>query len=201
LQGSHNWNIKDIKNWNTDQLFTVWDAAIRMEIGLNTITGGQGKNWMDKNLNSITFMIGGVVAGNSYVEGSTVHLLVNFENENLIWSSPNNEVETMIAHELGHVFDNRTRHAQWDVTWFGGGAADELMKMVGGKSTGLLKFLNNSLSLKTNRFLDVDGFGYGNNSSADYFAHAFSATICTPNTPNTPLLAEMWMSALLDLTK
>jgi hypothetical protein len=50
-------------------------------------------------------------------------------------------------------------------------------------------------------FKDNAGFGYGNKSEADYFAHTFSAVIAMPHNPNTPPIAEMWMAVLIDLTK
>jgi hypothetical protein len=44
------------------------------------------------------------------------------------------------------------------------------------------------------------GPGYAQNSSADYFAHTFTAAIINhPSIPN--MSVQFWMAALIDLTK
>ena len=51
-----------------------------------------------------------------------------------------------------------------------------------------------------NAFGSKGHFGYGNNSPADYFAHAFAVTIALPGEPNLPRLAESWMIDLINRT-
>jgi len=161
------------------------------------IAGGYGQEWINKNLSGTQIDIGGF-SGNCITFGSTVYLPENFENKT--WNAPENSTLAMIIHELGHVLDNRSGGG--NATWFGGGAGDALMNYVGGQSKYFIRWLKNSLSLPDdNMFKDNNGYGYGNNSPADYFAHTFASTILTPNNSNMPIMAMVWMEAMIDLTK
>jgi hypothetical protein len=107
----------------------------------------------------------------------------------------------MIIHELGHVWDNRSRSGFGDVTIFGGGLGDDLYKHMGGTPSGLR--FTGVVSFPSNRrdsfFPPNVGTIYGNNSQADYFAHTFAGT--TLNSSDVPDNAKKFMAALIDQTK
>jgi hypothetical protein len=89
-----------------------------------------------------------------------------------------------------------------EATWYGGGPSEALMETVGGEFDGALYFWPGSLSMpQSNMYQNSNGFGYGNNSPADYFAHTFAATVLYPGNVNTPKLAEMWMNSYIYLTQ
>ena len=107
----------------------------------------------------------------------------------------------MIIHELGHVVDDRSSIlGMGDL--IGGGDGDQLMAFVGGKSTSVLRFLPNTLSIPPeNAFISSKGWGYGNSAPAEYFAQTFSGTIYNPYDPHLPIAASAWMSAFLNRTR
>ena len=167
-----------------------------MESGLSAITGGYGKGWMQKNLNGADINVisqsranslPSFLQGNNFALKSQINIQPGFENSQ--WDSPGFRVDTNIAHELGHVVDNRSEKYGLG-SFSGGGSGDELMQIVGGKPKGWglitgLRFLPNSLSIpRENAFGRSNGWGYGNNGPADYFAHAFAGTIFNQNDPN-----------------
>jgi hypothetical protein len=181
-------------------------ALLTMQTGLDGITGGHGRDWIFKNLVGARIVVGtrrdlfGLPVGRPHTIGSTVYLLTNFEHYR--YEMPEYRVDVMLMHELAHVWDNRSAHGLG--TLFGGGYGDALMKWMGCKSTALLglRFLDHSLHIPPgNRFINEQGFGYGNNSPADYFAHTFAAALATPCHPNLPPRAEAWMVELIDRTK
>jgi len=145
--------------------------------------------------------VGGISSSlikSTFVSGDNIHLLKNFEN--MTWSSIGYRPDTMIIHEFGHVLDNGL--ADSEATLFGGGPGDMLLDFVGGKSTALFRCAKGlSIPSKIDTYENKDGYGYGNNSAADYFAHAFSAAIVDPENTNAPLKARLWVSTLINLTQ
>ena len=186
-------------NWNLEQVVVISKAIDKMIKGVDDITGGNGQDWVIKNLGGSSIALGqGILKNNSFVFSSTIHLPNGFENRT--WNAIDFSTENMIVHEFGHVFDNS--FAGKEATWFGGGPGDYLLDFKGGKSTALFRW-GDGLSIPDprDRFEIKDGFGYGNTSAADYFAHSFSAAIVAPNNPYAPLKARLWVAALIDLTQ
>jgi hypothetical protein len=99
----------------------------------------------------------------------------------------------MIIHEFGHVWDKRMGHRE--ATWFGGGPGDMLSDFVGGKSTATLRWLPGQYC---DRFQYKDGFGYGNTSAADYFAHCFTSVVAAQENPNVVQRVTMWVGISID---
>lgn len=195
-------------NWSLVQLAIVNASINQVVAGANRITNGNGISWVKKNLGGTVFDLGGGLSGLleiNYVTHNVVHLSNNFDNlgdPRIKWNSINFLEHTMIIHELGHILDNRTSNSPFgDATWFGGGASDGLLNFVGAKPTAPLRFLKGLSLPRQNMFDNRDGFGYGNNSAADYWAHTFTATIVVPDSPYAPQMAKLWMAAFIDLTK
>jgi hypothetical protein len=111
--------------------------------------------------------------------GNTVYLLSD-------WSRDPRGPKSVLAHELGHVVDNRS--AQGIAVWIGGGFGDQLALEKGASQEALKttypRFTNYGAGiLLQNRWPGQEGDWsyYGNKSTADYFAHAFSFAIYEPN--------------------
>lgn len=188
------------KNWNLNQVVIISKAIDKMIKGIaNIITGVNGQDWVKKNLGGSSSDLGqGILKNNPFVFGSTIHMPNGFENQT--WEAIDYSTENMIIHEFGHVFDNG--FAGKEATWFGGGPGDYLLDFVGGKSTAPLRFMKGvNIPDPQDLFENKDGFGYGNSTAADYFAHSFSAAIVAPNNPYAPLKARLWVAALIDLTQ
>lgn len=169
-----------------------------MEKGLDKLTKGAGKEWILKNLSGASFTLNGVSSGmGSFVLGTTVILPATFATDP--WAnSIDQSVESMLIHELGHVWDNNSRSGLGDATFFGGGHADFLSEFMGGDPTGL-RWTGGVNVPGPNRFPADQGPDYGNNSSADYFAHTFVGAIVGSNA--VPQVAKMWISAVINLSK
>ena len=76
-------------------------------------------------------------------------------------------------HELGHVVENKLPARRFlPPTIFGGGASDRLTGILGGKPAGW-RFKNGTSGIPEQFQWKGPGI-YGNHSSADYFAEAFS---------------------------
>ncbi len=110
----------------------------------------------------------------------------------------------MIVHELGHTWDNKMLGEKGfsQAIWSGHGPSDQLMNFVGGESTSLVRWQNSSLSMKNteNLFIPRNGYGYGNNSTVDYFAHSFTVSTISATSTNAPMKAVSWVSSLIYLT-
>jgi len=109
-----------------------------------------------------------------------------------IWLLPDLEQHHLrrphIAHELAHVLDNRLAERRLPSTIFGGGPADQLLRDLGGKPRGL-RFANGVDSLDPELHWTANT-GYGNRSSAEYFAEAFTWSIYDPTQLPSPALLE-----------
>jgi hypothetical protein len=71
------------QNWNIRQVAKINSTITGMIDRIDQITVGYGQEWVQKNLDGSIIDLGGgfsYVLNSSYVSGSTVHLLANFEN-------------------------------------------------------------------------------------------------------------------------
>lgn len=109
-----------------------------------------------------------IFAKNNWVFPShSVYLLNNFDVDDVV-------------HELGHVFENNTSNSICLPTWFGGGAADDLIRFIEGSASGI-RWANGSNGIPPNYLWDPKSSNsdvvYGNHSTADYFATAFEFAV------------------------
>ena len=85
---------------------------------------------------------------------------------------------TLLAHELGHIWDNRTGDEICGASICGGGMSDNLVTFLGGELSRLRFYGGiNGMPMWEND----PHKGYGNNSTADYFAEAFVWSIYDPS--------------------
>ena len=200
------YKIEVSSKFNLKEMKTIYNALGEMETGLNKITNNNGLKWIQKNFQDThielqTEFRKTIFKGSAHVLGSKVYLPTCFSEHP--WDSIDGTVRSLIIHEFGHVFDNRSHSGLIDASIWGGGYGDALMDLIGGKSNG-------PLSLRYTGGFDVyqyykyptdnKGLNYGNNSTADYFAHTFNAAIIKPDViPSS--LTKYWMAAMIDLTK
>lgn len=210
--------LKDFKvnllagKWQKDQAQLVLESLALLRDGLDRITGGRGREWIRSNLGGVSLSIGSdktiwgnrlimdrFFAGRSHVTGNRVYMAGDFHRNP--WRVPGKAGDLWIIHELGHVWDDRSANGLG--TLLGGGHGDALMRHVGARSKAFLglRFVDQSLVIDPiNAFGNQGYFAYGNNSPADYFAHAFAVTIAFPGNPNIPPGVESWMIDLINRT-
>jgi hypothetical protein len=199
-------------NWKTSQTSIILASFELMELGMDRITNGRGRDWLKRNLGNVQVstgsdhsLLGGrlimerIFSGRSHVIGDRVYLAGDFQAH--AWRIPGIKGDLWFLHELAHVWDNRS--AGGFATIFGGGYSDELMKRVGGKNASFpgLRFIDGSLRIDPeNAFGNQLNLVYGNNSSADYFAQTFVAAVALPEKDNVPWVAKAWMNDLIKRT-
>jgi len=127
LKDLYGWNI--LGDWTTEELIVLAEVAETIIKYVNQITNGNGTSWFLDYMGDINInRVGGT---NHYVLGNTVYITFTFLQTTTYHED--------FAHELAHVWDNRTASmiGSFGATWYGGGAADELTKYVGGDPRGL----------------------------------------------------------------
>ncbi|MCM1566088.1 MAG: hypothetical protein NC238_09130 [Dehalobacter sp.] len=204
--------ISKSASFNLKEMKAIYNAIGTMEAGINTLTNGSGLSWINNKFSGTTIsrtptslVENMIFHGSSHVDGSTIYLAEDFANKG--WMSLDGTAGSMIIHEFGHVLDNRSKSSIGDASIFGGGAGDQLMNFINGKSSGLLG--NRAFGGITYGANPFPGYNvqwpstgkpsYGNNSTADYFANTFAATISSYEAVPQP--SGMWMAAFIELTK
>ncbi len=153
---------------------------------------GMGIAWLRQNLAPLWLHLGGVpqLAATWYNRQATSIVFPRTH----IWLAADFDRQTNprlhLAHELAHALDNRLARRRLPATLFGGGPADRLIRDLGGRPRGL-RFANGSYGLPAGLLWTANG-GYGNRSSAEYFAEAFAFSIYDPSRLPSPALLE-WM--------
>jgi RHS repeat-associated protein len=199
--------IKNTFNWETDENFTLGELKTIFASGwtirnyVDQVTNGSGDEWISKNLPSINFHRDGapqkVVSFFARKETDLVFL------SNDIWLGAGvdkalNPIQHTL-HEIGHVFDNNSGKGIIPGIWGGGGFGDRLTRFVGGDPTGI-RWMNGSNGIPSDNLWRKDVMdGYGNTSSADYFAEAFSWTIVDSSKVPNKSVAN-WIDARIVLT-
>uniref|UniRef100_A0A7C4PXQ2 RHS repeat-associated core domain-containing protein n=1 Tax=Bellilinea caldifistulae TaxID=360411 RepID=A0A7C4PXQ2_9CHLR len=207
----HEFEWKIHGEWKLEQLFIVWNTAIFLRHSIATFRNDDGINWIRNYLGGTNFYLS-IFDFSLAPNEKSVFLPKNFEN--MLWEGG---VNGMILHELAHVLDNRialesARGARIypsalkgngningvliPAVIAGGGPADELYKFAGG-TPEFLRFRGGINTPIQNQF--GINYSYGNNSSADYFAHAFMVSIIDYS--NVPEIARLWMKTYISLLK
>jgi RHS repeat-associated protein len=152
-------------NWHDNELSEILKSGRDIRNYVNEIVPGKGEAWMNKFMGGVTFKHGSLF-GFSFVTGSTVHLVDSLKNR---W----------ITHELAHVYDNRSAQDMGnngEALWFGGGNADLMHQWLGGGVPQGLRFMNGTSNMP-DKYQFKPSDGYGNHSTADYFAEVFALAI------------------------
>jgi len=171
---SYHWNV--VGDWTKKELFSLLDAGIAIENKISTLTDGNGRGWMLQQLGDTSFQ------QNNLVQKTVMGILNIFnpagiagvvpgvgKGQSIFLDNSGINPGTMV-HELGHVLDNNTGSNLCAATWCGGGMADALNKSVGGIPSGI-RWSNSTSSIPDRaNWSYIANKGYGNNSTADYFA-------------------------------
>lgn len=199
---SYHWNAAG--DWTKKELFSLLDAGIAIENRISTLTGGNGRGWMLLNLGDTNFQHNNLaqttVIGtlNIFNPGGIAGVVPGVQKGHNIFLDNSGINSRTIAHELGHVLDNNTGLNICVATWCGGGMADALTKFVGGSPAGI-RWANSTDSIPDNaKWLPRVDNGYGNNSTADYFAQAFAYLVVdSASLPNPSI--KMWIEAVISM--
>jgi RHS repeat-associated protein len=182
LKDLYGWNI--LGDWTTEELIVLAEVAETIIKYVNQITNGNGTSWFLDYMGDINInRLGGT---NHYVLGNTVYITFTFLQTTTYHED--------FAHELAHVWDNRTASmiGSFGATWYGGGAADELTKYVGGDPRGLRWWNGTSGIPPDYQWKKAIKNGYGNHSTADYFAESFGWMIYNESAlPQRTILIKM----------
>jgi hypothetical protein len=173
------WNV--IGNWTKKELNALIDAGNYIEGGIDLLTNGNGKGWMYSTMSNVTFV------HNSQSDAALKLISDKFNkglqipgitlNSSLVIIHQLGMTTGTIAHELGHVWDNNSGQGLCPSTWCGGGLADELTVYAGGDPSKT-RWMNGTSGIPASyQWSAAVDYGYGNHSTADYFAQSFKWTL------------------------
>jgi len=184
LFSTYGWNV--MGNWTYEELVVLFEVARDIITYVDEITDGQGEEWFGKHLEDLNIIHDGI-PGNHYVWGNTVHLLTG------AWIN-DPDPHGVFAHELGHIWDNRTGTGLFQAINFGGGVADALVMFVGVNPSGI-RWCNGTSGIPAD--YQWHG-GYGDHSTADYLADSFRYMIYDNSMlPQVDILN--WLNAVISL--
>ncbi len=187
IKDKFKWNFKG--SWTTDELkiiYTTGNDIIRYVDGL---TGGKGQGWLHQYLGGITIAHDYSLPNNqAYPSGTPLPSVppggIIYLNGN--WTDGTKkggwEPHQLLAHEIGHHIDC----ASGGRVGLGcvGGGGDRLADYIGAEPgivrfdlAGSLSFLSDPNIPLSYRWSQNVNQGYGNHSSGEYFAEAFSWNI------------------------
>jgi len=124
IEQNYGWKVEG--EYTSEHLNTILKAGGWIESYVTNLSGSNGQSWIKKNLRNAIFHINGKVINTAYqinIRGfvfpnTDVYLPVKF-------------TAFVVVHELGHVLDNNMGGDK-PAVWFGGGAADQMLKELGG---------------------------------------------------------------------
>ena len=176
-------------NWSNKELSTLYDIGLRILEFANLATGGRGEEWMRDFLVGVMFAHGNLF-GRCYELGGTVHLADN-------WLIDLDGPGYLVTHELAHYIDDITGPdgpASCDLVWQRDGRC--MVEFVGETPVGL-RWTTDPEGIPVQSEWEIRG-GYGNGSTADYFAEAFAWTIYNQtNVPNESI--SLWIKSVMYL--
>ena len=194
------WTV--LGNFSLVQLQIIMKTGIDIRAYADSHTGGQGDYWIKKNLGNVVFHVGGLIQKYASLKtGAPTSLVAPHRH---VWLSSSYETfwhpHQHIAHELGHVFDNNfVNIGIQPATVIGGSLGDAAVRFAGGIPLGK-RFNTPPLQIPEDfKWGSFARSGYGNGSTADYFAEAFAWSIYNPEV--VPGSLSIWVSAIVSLTQ
>jgi hypothetical protein len=124
IEQDYGWKVDG--DYTAEHLNSILKAGAWIDAYVTNLTGKSGQEWIKKYLNSTIFHINGKVINSAYqinIRGFVFPFADVYP--------PDKFTAFVVVHELGHVLDN---HLGGDkpAVWFGGGAADQMLKDLGG---------------------------------------------------------------------
>jgi len=182
--------------WSYNDLLTALNAANTIEDYIDGLTGGRGRAWMRTYLGGIHIWIGATNGG------------LGLPNNIILpswWGRPIDGDESILAHELGHIWDINTGTIKNPKVGVEGGVADMLNSFIGGgiSTTRDCRYCNpNQLDyldphIPKSETWSLGGKYYGNGATADYLAEAFAYAIY--DRPLVPQRALLWVDLIISL--
>ena len=180
IKDVYKWNLKG--NWTLKELKTIYQTGRDIEQYADSMTGGNGLDWMHDALGNTTIEHVGFADGHSDTMpflgenfGPRIRLNDNWLNDP--WGA-----EVVFAHELGHV---------WDIN-SGFTYSGEMNRNLGGSSRCFLCAPGDGVpQWKSSYHTTKSGDAYGNTKRNEYFAEAFSAAVYNPG--DVPAGATEWI--------
>lgn len=174
--------------WQTSSRFTGGELQTILSAGrdirsfVEGVMPGQGAAWMTRWLSALRFHSQGLPQRVvTFFNRAPTSLVFPFRD---IWFVKDldhfRNPRQHVTHEIGHVLDNRS--GGWlPSIWFGRGDGDKLARFVGGKPARL-RWINGSVDIpNAHRWTQPEQHpAYGDHSTADYFAEAFTWAIYDP---------------------
>lgn len=182
--------------WSDEALLIINETGKDITAHIERLKGMPAPGWVRRNIPAVfrrTGLMGKLkfLRGNSFVFPRVVVCLADqFERIGA-------GAKAHVAHELGHVLDNHAGNPLLPATFVGGGAADQMVRAVGGApQRSALRFAPDRNYPRRAGLVETwKPNHYGNNSPADDFAETFSLTIYQPDT--VPPQRLLWMTEFL----
>jgi hypothetical protein len=180
LLNEFGWGTDNNNYWSYQEAKTIYESAYAiLDYANKTVKNGNGLSWMEILLGDVYFTHQAYLGIQAHMvpEGNNMHLLPS-------WIDDPREAKGLLIHELGHVVDNRSSLSSMAV-WSGQGMGDKLALYMGANASKLdysIRWCNGTMGIfDENQWNKNDLYlNYGNNSTADYFAHTFSFAILAP---------------------
>jgi len=124
LEQDYGWKVDG--DYTSEHLNTILKAGAWIESYVANLTGMNGQAWIKKYLHNANFHINGKVINSAYQIN-----IRGFVFPNTDVYLPDKFTAFVVVHELGHVLDNNLGGDK-PAVFFGGGAADQMLKDLGG---------------------------------------------------------------------
>jgi RHS repeat-associated protein len=192
MHDKYGWEEKG--KWTYQEYRTLYNAGTKIENYINGI-GGSGQEWIRENLGNTTFYR----TQSAQVTNSMLGIFDRVPGPKPGSTPWNNGInlsagfgDYVVIHELGHRWDNSSKSGVCPATWCGGGIADKLVTDIGGDPRGIRWHNGNNEIPSEYQWSNLVMDGYGNSSSAEYFAESFVWLVINPT--QLPPTVENWMN-------
>lgn len=193
-------------DWKTNRKLTgrqlePIDRAVRdLRAFIEDILPGEGSSWIRRNLSFLSISVGGLP--NRLISRlKKANTTIVFPQRSIWFADSYTHMknpEHHIVHELAHALDNSLSNRLLPATLFGGGPADALVSALGGDPRGLR--VNNPQSVPPAfRWSMEVNEGYGNSSTAEYFAETLCWSVYDTTKLPSPAVINALKKILFDL--
>jgi hypothetical protein len=177
LKDTYDLNVAD--DFSVEELRKIRETAQDIEVYADSLTDGNGREWMLRAFGNTTIAHGNDSNGRSF---AWPWIGIQLDQN---WMTHSWGAKVLLAHELGHVWDINTGFA----------ASLNMNRDLGGKGVCLFCIPGTDVpQWRPDYHLDKNtGIAYGNGGRNEYFAEAFSATIY--NRVSAPNHVAAWIDS------